>query len=279
MEASRTATETDLLGEEEEEQLLPDTTIVTHCIYKNDPQRLVKCFEDDTDKYKEVVVDLLNERDDEGKSPLDLAACLGRVEITRELLARGADVHNFTPKGYSCLHYAAAWGRLPVLKLHVEHEGNLHQRNTHGERPMETAQRYTQQSCVDYLEWAEAKQLLQETIKQTQEAILDADKAVAGRITKEEKNIALNTCKEKQEWLDNQSSEASTQDFHSHRHYLLDVVTPVVQKLSEPPPEKGSAAKPRPRSTSRPKSSASRAGSRQSSAKFNPQKGKKGKGK
>lgn len=226
-------------GEEEEEteQLLPDTTIVTHCIYKNDPQRLVKCFEDDTDPYKEEIAELLNERDDDGKSPLDVAACLGRIELTRELLHRGADINEFTQKGYSCLHFAAAWGRLPVLKLHIEHGGNLQQRNTHGERPRETAMRYTQMECVDYLDWAEAKAMLQECIRTTQESITDADKAVAGRITKEERNIALNTCKEKQEWLDN-SPEPTTQDFLSHRVALLEICTPVVQKLSEPPPER-----------------------------------------
>jgi len=226
--------------EPETEQLLPDTTIVTHCIYKNDPQRLVQCFEDDTDPYKEEVTELLNERDDDGKSPLDVAACLGRIELTRELLHRGADINDFTQKGYSCLHFAAAWGRLPVLKLQIEHGGNLQQRNVHGERPRETAMRYTQMECVDYLDWAEAKAMLQESIRTTQESILEADKAVAGRISKEEKNIALNTCKEKQEWLDN-AQDATTQDFMSHRMALLEICTPVVQKLSEPPPEKGSA--------------------------------------
>lgn len=224
-------------GEDETEQLLPDTNIVTHCIYKNDPQRLVKCFEDDTDPFKEEVAELLNVRDDDGKSPLDIAACLGRIEITRELLSRGADINEFTQKGYSCLHFAAAWGRLPVLKLHIDNGGNLQQRNSHGERPRETAMRYTQTNCMDYLDWAEAKAMLQESIKSTQESITDVDKALAGRITKEEKNIALNTCKEKQEWLDN-TENATTQDFQSHRMALLEICTPVVQKLSEPPPER-----------------------------------------
>merc|ERR1712154_680171 len=240
--ASRRSETMDLEENEEvEEILLPNTNIITHCIYKNLPQRLIKCFEDDTDKFKEQALECLNKRDADGKSPLDIAAQLGRLEITRELLARGADVNSFTPKGYSCLHYAAAWGRMKVLRLHVENGGNVTQRNAHGERPRETAERYSQEECVLYLDWAEAKHLLSEAIKATQESILEADKAVAGRISKDEKNIILNTCKEKMEWLET-TQDASTQDFISHRIALTEITAPILLKLSEPAPEKGSAA-------------------------------------
>ena len=60
---------------------------------------LQRCFEDDADKFKDQVVELLNKRDDDGKSPLDIAAQLGRLEITRELITRGADINSFTSKG------------------------------------------------------------------------------------------------------------------------------------------------------------------------------------
>lgn len=63
-----------------------------------------RCFEDDTDPYKDEAVELLNERDAEGKSPLDLAACLGRIEITKQLIERGADVCNSTAKGTSVVY-------------------------------------------------------------------------------------------------------------------------------------------------------------------------------
>ncbi|GFN73507.1 ankyrin repeat domain-containing protein 45 [Plakobranchus ocellatus] len=221
-------------GEDSEiEQLLPGTNIITHCIYKNDPNRLIRCFEDDQDPYKADVLDLLNERDENGKSPLDLAACLGRNQITKELLQRGADVNNITTKGYSCLHYAAVWGRMPVVKMLIEHGADLRQTNAHGERPREAAIRYNHEECVDFLDWAEAKTLLQEAIKHTQDTIADVDKAVAGRMTKEEKTISLNTAKEKQEWLDS-TEDATTQDFIAQRIALMDVVGPVLQKLLEP---------------------------------------------
>lgn len=221
----------------EVESLLPNTNIVTHCIYKNDPQRLVRCFEDDQDPFKEEVLELLNERDENGKSPLDLAACLGRNQITLELLQRGADVNSVTQKGYSCLHYASLWGRVPVVKMLIEHGADLQQRNVHGERPREAAVRYSQDECIDYLDWAEAKSILQEAIRHTIETITDVDKAVAGRMTKEEKTVSLNTCKEKQDWLDN-TPDATTEDFIAQRIAFNDVVGPVVQKLLEPAPEK-----------------------------------------
>jgi len=244
---------TEAFDDDDTEQLIPGTTFVTHCIMKNDPRRFVQCFEDEADPYRETVNDLLNQRDDDGKTPLDVAAKLGRVELTKELIARGADVTATSPKGYTCLHFAAAWGRISVLKLHYEAGGDVQQRNSHGERPYETALRYNQQNCVDFLDWAEAKTMLQQLIKSVQDTILEADKAVAGRISKEEKNIALNTCKEKQEWLD-QTADATTQDFTSHRLALAQITQPILVKMLEPAPEKGSAAQSR--SVSRPKSSA-----------------------
>jgi len=95
-------------GEEEQpeevEVLLPNTTIVTHCVLKNDVERLTKCFEDDTDPYKETVVELLDRRDENGKSPLDTAATLGHIEIAKELITRGADVNSVTVKGIRPKH-------------------------------------------------------------------------------------------------------------------------------------------------------------------------------
>ncbi|XP_076436392.1 ankyrin repeat domain-containing protein 45-like [Babylonia areolata] len=220
----------------QEEVLLPDTTIVTHCIYKNDLERLVKSFEDDSDPYKESINELINERDDDGKSPLDLAASFGRTDICRELLNRGADLSSITDKGYCPLHHAAAWGRVEVLKVLVEFSANLQQRNVHGERAHETAVRYNQTECVDFLEWAEAKVNLVEYIRLCHESVTDPEKA-GHRISKDEKTLVVSSCKEKTEWLDT-IPDASTRDFIAQRQGLEDVVAPVMQKLSEPPPEK-----------------------------------------
>ena len=57
-------------------------------------------------------------------------------------------------KGFCALHHAAAWGRLPVMKILVEFNCDLQQRNVNGERARETAVRYNHTECVDYLDWA-----------------------------------------------------------------------------------------------------------------------------
>jgi ankyrin repeat protein len=87
-------------GEKQEvEVLLPNTNIVTHCILKNDVERLRKSFEDDEDPYKETVLDLINRRGSDGKSPLDLASTLGRIDLAKELIVRGAEVNSVNVKG------------------------------------------------------------------------------------------------------------------------------------------------------------------------------------
>ena len=98
---TQTLSETEVNEEpqEEPEILLPNTTIVTHCILKNDIPRFAKCFEDDTDPYKETITELLNTRDDDGKAPLDVASTLGRTEMIKELIQRGADVSSVTARG------------------------------------------------------------------------------------------------------------------------------------------------------------------------------------
>ncbi|XP_052790481.1 ankyrin repeat domain-containing protein 45-like isoform X2 [Mya arenaria] len=222
--------------QDEVEVLLPNTTIVTHCILKNDIPRLTKSFEDDTDPFKEIIAELINQRDDNGKSPLDIACTLGRADMVKELLQRGADINASTGKGFCALHHASAWGRLPVIKVLVEFNCNLQQRNTNGERAKETAVRYNHAECVDYLDWAEARSFLAETCRTTQETVQDPEK-VMGRLTKEDKGIVLNSCKEKLEWIDNNPG-ATTQDFLDQKAALVEVLGPILLKISEPPPEK-----------------------------------------
>ncbi|KAK3593683.1 hypothetical protein CHS0354_013580 [Potamilus streckersoni] len=226
--------------QEEREILLPNCTIATHCVLKNDVTRFTLCFENDEDPYKETVGELINQRDDDGKSPLDIAATLGRLQMIKELIARGADVNSVTEKGFCALHYAASWGHVEVLKVLIGHNANLQQRNVHNERPRETALRYNQTECVDFLDWAEAKVALQETIRTTIETLQDPEK-VQGRFTKEDKSILQNTCKEKNEWMEN-TPDATTQDFITQKATLEEVIGPILLKLTEPrdePPPKG----------------------------------------
>lgn len=223
--------------EEEERTTTPlDTNLALRCVLKNDVERFTKCFEDEEDPFKELINDQINERDDEGKSPLDIASILGRLEMLKELLTRGADVHNTTGTGYSSLHFAAAWGKISCLKSLVDSGGDIQLKTRHGERPRETAVRYSQTECVDFLDWAEAKQTLTKVITSLQETMADPEK-VQGRLSREEKNSTLNLIKEKLEWVE-AATEATTQDFITQRIEFEETVAPILQKLSEPLPEK-----------------------------------------
>ena len=87
-------------AEEEVETITPeDTNIALHCVYKDNLERFLKCFEDEEDAFHEAVNEQINERDEFGKSPLELAAILGRVTMIKELATRGAEVNAVTVKG------------------------------------------------------------------------------------------------------------------------------------------------------------------------------------
>ena len=66
---------------------------------KGDVERLRELFEDPESLYSTDPSQVLNKRDAEGKSALDIAAMLGRKEMVRELLERGADINSETKRG------------------------------------------------------------------------------------------------------------------------------------------------------------------------------------
>ncbi|CAG5117324.1 unnamed protein product, partial [Candidula unifasciata] len=201
------------------EVILLDTTVINRCIYGNDTDRLRRCFQDIADPQKEEIHELLNQRDSTGKSPLDLIASLGRTELASLIIQNGADVNSCTSKGYSCLHHAAAWGHLPVLKILVDNGINLH--------------RYLHQECADFLEISEEKENLQLEITHALKSIQEMDKALIGRITRDEKNRVINTCKGKQEWL-NSTPDASAQEIGAQHSELTEIVQPILANLHEP---------------------------------------------
>ncbi|XP_064649699.1 ankyrin repeat domain-containing protein 45-like isoform X2 [Lineus longissimus] len=206
--------------------------------YKGDASRIVKAFEDAEDPYNEVIQDQIHVRSekDDGKTPLDVAAMLGRTDYVKQLIERGVDVNVVSCKGYTALHRAAAWGKIEALKPLVEAGIDLQLKTASGERAREVALRYNQTECVDYLDWAEAKVALLDAIKNLRETVADPEK-VQGRLTKDDKNVSLTACNEKQDWVD-VTTDATTQDFILQRQELDEVLAPVWIKLTEPPPEK-----------------------------------------
>lgn len=206
--------------------------IVLKCVFKNDIERLSRCFEDEEDPYKEIVGELLTQRDNEGKCPLDLAAILGRHAMVKELLNRGVEVNEATGKGYQALHHAAAWGRVECLKVLVDGGAGLHNKTIYDETARDIALRYKQTECVDFLDWADAKQKLADYITAMQDLMADPEK-IQGKIDRAEKTSTLALTKEKTEWLES-ATEATTQDFINQRLQMEETLQPIIQKINEP---------------------------------------------
>lgn len=238
--ANETAPEDSTVSGEQTDTPVEPTTvnIALKYAYKGDANRIIKAFEDAEDPYNEVIQDQIHVRSekDDGRTPLDVAAMLGRTDYVKQLVERGVDVNAVSSKGYTALHRAAAWGKIEALKPLVEADANLQLKTDSGERAREVALRYNQTECVDYLDWAEAKVALLDAIKNLRETVADPEK-VQGRLTKDDKNISLTACNEKQDWVDT-TQDATTQDFILQKQELDDVLAPVWIKLTEPPPEK-----------------------------------------
>ncbi|XP_067941893.1 ankyrin repeat domain-containing protein 45-like isoform X2 [Watersipora subatra] len=217
------------------EDVGPDLSvnIAYQCAMKGSVTRFLTCFDSEEDPYHEVIPDQVNQRDGEARSPLDIAAALGRLDMVRELLARGAEVNSASIKGITALHRAADWGKIDVVKLLVENGADMQARTTYGERPRESAFRYKHIECVDYLDWAEAREALITSIQDARDTLADPEK-VQGRFSRDDKQVTVNTCNEKTQWLE-ANPDATTNDFIQQRKDFEDSLAPIWAKLLEPP--------------------------------------------
>lgn len=208
----------------EEIELLQGETPITHCILKNCVDILINSLNDEANQ--EMATSLLDQRNADGRTPLELSAILGRVEIISVLLQFGANVNLANCGGYTPAHYAAAWGQTQILKLLIEAKADLSLTNGIGETPHQLALRYGQMECIDFIDWIEAKTNLEFTIKRMQERLTESER----RPTKEEKNLVLNACKEKLAWLES-ATMPTTQDFIVQQELLEAALNPVMEKL------------------------------------------------
>ncbi|XP_026867181.2 ankyrin repeat domain-containing protein 45 [Electrophorus electricus] len=174
--------------------------------------------------------DMLRETDDVGRSVLAAACMLDRSGFARELVVKHrADVNAHTARGYSPLHCSAMWGQLDTLKTLLELGADPQAVTFRSERAIDLARRYSRWDCVDYLAWAEAKQSLQASINEVRD-ILAAPERVQGKLSKEDKNICLNTCSAKSDWIQNVKNP-TIQDLEEQKKQLEDVLSPILAKL------------------------------------------------
>ncbi|XP_036180564.1 ankyrin repeat domain-containing protein 49 isoform X3 [Myotis myotis] len=68
---------------------------------------------------------LVNTRDEDEYTPLHRAAYGGHLEVVRELIAHGADVHAVTVDGWTPLHSACKWNNARVASFLLQHDADI----------------------------------------------------------------------------------------------------------------------------------------------------------
>ncbi|HEU5249903.1 MAG TPA: ankyrin repeat domain-containing protein [Thermoanaerobaculia bacterium] len=84
-------------------------------------------------------------------APLHSAVAGGNVEIVRELLARGADVHARQDVGFTALHGAAAEGGEEMIRLLLDHGADPAAKNDAGKTPADLARERGREKAVALL--------------------------------------------------------------------------------------------------------------------------------
>ncbi|XP_067309084.1 ankyrin repeat domain-containing protein 45 isoform X1 [Pseudorasbora parva] len=203
------------------------------CALDDDLEGLKRLLESKSATDTHLPENILLERDEVGRNALCAACTLGLSGIVRELVQNGADVNEFTARGYSPLHCSAIWGHLDTLKTLVELNADFQATNFRGEKAVDVARRYDKLDCAEYLAWAEAKQRLRALIQEVRDIIADQEK-VQGKLSKEDKNMCINICSAKSDWIHN-SKNATIQDFIEQEKLLKDTLAPILLKLNTQP--------------------------------------------
>ncbi|XP_054837428.1 ankyrin repeat domain-containing protein 45 isoform X2 [Eublepharis macularius] len=198
-----------------------------------DTERVQQIFDDPEDPDREKATELLTEKDIVGRDLLYATCMAGKSDVIRTLAKYGVDLKDKTARGYTLLHCAAAWGQLETLKTLVELEADIYATTFRGEKARDIAYRYEQAECVEFLDWAEAKQNLRMFIAQIQATITDPEK-VQGKLNKEDKSISHKACQAKTDWLEN-TKEPTVQDFLDQKQQLEGIMLPIFTKMAAPP--------------------------------------------
>ncbi|XP_029474830.1 ankyrin repeat domain-containing protein 45 isoform X3 [Rhinatrema bivittatum] len=219
----------------------PSPSILLNCVLEGDEEELPKLLGDVGNPRHKKMLQHLMEQDVAGRSIVHIACMMGRSNIIQEFAKNGVSLNEKTARGYLPIHFAAAWGHLETLHTLVELGADLEGLNFLDERAREIAFRYSKMDCVDFLDWAEAKQALQTYIASIQAMLTDQEK-VQGRLLKDEKLRCISACKNKSEWLAN-TKNPTRQELLDQKQQLEDTVLPFLHKLTAPSPEKVKSGK------------------------------------
>ncbi|XP_020826115.1 ankyrin repeat domain-containing protein 45 isoform X2 [Phascolarctos cinereus] len=204
--------------------------------YHGNVELLQKLLEDTEEPSHSKAMQLIMEEDVIGRNFLYTACMAGQSEVIRLLAKYGVNLNEKTARGYTLLHCAAAWGRVETLKALVDLEVDTEALNFRNETAQDVALRYSQTECVDYLELAAAHLALKKSIAKIQAMITDPEKAL-GKMHKEDKNLLINACRAKIEWLE-LHPETTVEELFEQKQQLEDLVNPILVKMATPRPVK-----------------------------------------
>ena len=94
----------------------------------------------------------LNERNEQGRTPLHFACKFGHAEIVHMLLSREADVNAMDQEENTPLHFAAGWGSTTLIELLLCNSANPLLRNKNGRTPVQIAARLGRNENVSLLD-------------------------------------------------------------------------------------------------------------------------------
>src|SRR5665213_2188635 len=83
--------------------------------------------------------DLVSVRDNDGNTPLGIAAAEGHKEIAETLLSNAAEINSTNSKGFTPLHCAATLGRTEVVRLLLTKKAEVNPRDKGGATPLHFA--------------------------------------------------------------------------------------------------------------------------------------------
>ncbi|XP_062919781.1 ankyrin repeat domain-containing protein 45 isoform X1 [Mobula hypostoma] len=208
-------------------------------VLTGDAENLRRCFVNEPSHEKSN--ELLNIHDDFGRNAVFAAAILGHCEVIQELVSQGANVNEQTNRGYTPLHCAAAWGKLESLKALVSLGANVQTINFRDEKAQDIAKRYSIANCVEFLDWAEGKMILELYISNIQETVTDLEKS-QGKLSKQDRTAFTNACRAKSEWLLT-AQNASIEEFEEQKKQLEMSVEPIITKLTTQSPQPSKSSK------------------------------------